>query len=275
MHVDVRELAARHGVRPSKALGQNFLLDPNLARAIARDAGVGPGDHVVEIGAGFGSLTAALVDAGAAEILAIEFDRRLVAGLRETVAGHPVVRVLHADATALDWAGALGEGPWIACGNLPYNVGTSIVIDLLERAPVTRVVVMLQREVGERLVASPTGADRGAFGALSLRVAYRASARIVRSVPPEVFWPRPGVGSVVVRLDRLTAPPVDVDEAALWRVVDTAFAQRRKTMRNAVRRLGVTAEEAEAILATAGIDPAARPEELDLAAYARIVESLG
>lgn len=257
---------------PSKALGQHFLLDPNLADAIVRDAGIGPGDRVVEIGAGLGSLTVALAEAGAAEVLAIEFDRRVAAGLREVVEGSERVRVLQADATALDWGATLGAGPWIAVGNLPYNVGTTIVVDLLERAPVRRIVAMLQREVGERLVAAP-GDD--AYGALSLRLAYRATATIVRSVPPEVFWPRPGVGSVVVRMDLRPAPPVRVDEAALWRVVETSFAQRRKTMRNAVRRLDRTAEEADALLALTGVDPTARPEQLDLAAFARIAEAIG
>ena len=263
----VRDLAARHGIRPTKSLGQHFLLDPNLADAIARDAGVEPGDRVVEVGAGLGSLTVALARAGAAEVLAVEVDRRLVEALEEVVADLPVVRVLQADATELDWEATLGEGPWIACGNLPYNVGTTIAIDLLERAPVARIVAMLQREVGERLAARPGDA---AYGALSVRVAYRATASIVRSVPPEVFWPRPRVGSVVVRIDRRPVPAVDVDEDVLWRVVDTSFAQRRKTMRNAVRRLGLDAPHADSLLAAVGVASEARPEQLDLAAFARI-----
>lgn len=266
MTVPVRDLAARYGIRPSKTLGQNFLLDPNLARAIAADAGVEPGSKVVEVGAGLGSLTVALAGAGAAEVLAIEFDRALLPGLEETVAASPAVRVLHADATKLDWAETLGEGEWICCANLPYNVGTRILLDILEHAPtVRRLAVMVQREVGERLVA---GAGDAAYGAVSVRVAYRAVSAVVRRVPPEVFWPRPSVGSVIVRLDRLDVPPVDVDEARLWRVVDEAFAQRRKTLRNALRRLGVG--DPERILAGAGIDPAARGEELSLMDFARL-----
>jgi len=130
VHVPIRDLAERHGIRPSKALGQNFLLDPNLALAIARDADVGPGTRVVEVGAGLGSLTVALAEAGASEVLAIEFDRALMPALAEVVAGHPSVRVLHADAAHLEWAAILpGEG-WVLVANLPYNVGTTITVDV-------------------------------------------------------------------------------------------------------------------------------------------------
>ncbi|MGE5225953.1 MAG: 16S rRNA (adenine(1518)-N(6)/adenine(1519)-N(6))-dimethyltransferase RsmA [Planctomycetaceae bacterium] len=268
----MRSLAGRHGVRPSKALGQHFLTDPNLSRAIARDAGVGPGTRVVEVGAGLGSLTTALADAGAAEVLAIEFDAGMIPALEEVASSRPSIRVLHADATKLDWPATLGEGTWALCANLPYNVGTSIVLDVLETATgVERLVVMVQREVGERLAAR---AGEDAYGAVSVRVAYRARAELVRKVPPTVFWPRPSVGSVIVRLTRLPAPPVAVEQARLWRVVDEAFAQRRKTMRNALRRLGLEAAEADRVLGEVGVDPAARPEVLDLAAFARLAEAI-
>jgi len=147
------------------------------------------------------------------------------------------------------------------------------VLDLLEQPSVTRLVVMLQREVADRLVATP--AQRAAYGAVSIRVSYRASAHVLRTVPPDVFWPRPKVGSAIVRPDRLFAPPVEVDEAALWRVVDVAFGQRRKTIRNALRRLGLDAAQADAALASADIDPGARPEALDLAAFARVTRAVG
>jgi 16S rRNA (adenine1518-N6/adenine1519-N6)-dimethyltransferase len=266
-------LAERHGVVPSKALGQNFLIDPNVARAIVRDAGVGSGERVIEIGAGFGSLTLALAAAGA-EVIAVEFDHGVVPALREVAEGAPGVRVVQADAMRLDWSGVLGAGgePWTLCANLPYNIAAPLVLDVLQGVVrVRRMVVMVQREVGERLVARP---GDEAYGAVSVRVAYRASASLVRRVGRDVFWPRPNVDSVVVRLDRLAEPPVTVDEALLWRVVEGAFAQRRKTMRNAIRRLGLDADDADDVLVAAGVDARSRPEELSLEEFGRVASAL-
>jgi 16S rRNA (adenine1518-N6/adenine1519-N6)-dimethyltransferase len=266
-----RALLDAYGVEPSKALGQHFLIDPNLAAAIAADTGAGPGDAVAEIGAGLGALTTALAERGVDRVLAIEFDRALVPALRSVAEAFASVEVLAADATKLDWPSTLGDGGWIACGNLPYNVGTAIVLAVLERAPmVRRLVVMVQREVADRLVATP--ASRAGYGPTSLRVAYHAEATILRSVPSSVFWPRPTVPSAIVRMERRARPPVAVDEAPLWRVVDEAFAQRRKTMRSAVRRLNV--DDPDAVLLAAGIDPSDRPEQLDLPAFARVAEAI-
>jgi 16S rRNA (adenine1518-N6/adenine1519-N6)-dimethyltransferase len=228
----------------------------------------------LEIGAGLGSLTVALAEAGAERVVAVEFDRALLPALQEAVAVLRAVSVVHADATKLDWSKVLADDEWIVCGNLPYNVGTTITLDALERPEASRIVVMLQREVGERLVATPGSPRRDAYGAVSLRVAYRAHARIVRHVPREVFWPRPKVGSVVVSLERRERPAVEVDEGDLWRLVDEAFAERRKTMRNALRRLGLTGEEADEVLANNGLDPGVRPEELDLDRFAAIARGL-
>jgi 16S rRNA (adenine1518-N6/adenine1519-N6)-dimethyltransferase len=227
---------------------------------------------VVEIGAGLGSLTLALAAAGA-KVTAVEFDRLVVPALREVASGAPGVRVVEADAMRLDWREVLdGDQPWMLAANLPYNIATPLVLDVLtDVARVRRLAVMVQREVGERLVARP---GDEAYGAVSVRVAFRASGSIVRRVRPDVFWPRPKVDSVVVRLDRLRDIPVAVDEAALWRVVDEAFAQRRKTMRNALRRLGLDQDEADAVLAAAGVDPSARPEELSLEAFARVADAM-
>jgi 16S rRNA (adenine1518-N6/adenine1519-N6)-dimethyltransferase len=267
----LRALAERHGIRPRRSLGQHFLIDPNLARAIAADAGVGPGDRVVEIGAGLGSLTRALAEAGA-EVLAVEVDPSLIPALEESVSGLGGVRVLHADATDPEWQDALGEGDWVLAANLPYNVATHLVLNTLRDVPqVRRLVVMVQREVGERLVAGP-GED--AYGIPSLRVAYRAAGAQVRRVPPSVFWPRPKVESVIVRLVRREAPAVAVAEDRLWAVVDAGFAERRKTMRNALRRLGVEGGDADDLLETAGVDPSTRAETLSLQEFARIAEKL-
>jgi 16S rRNA (adenine1518-N6/adenine1519-N6)-dimethyltransferase len=270
----LRDLAARHGIRPTKSLGQHFLIDPNLARAIAADAEVAPGSHVVEVGAGLGSLTVALAGAGAETVLAVEFDRALMPALREAIGSLANVSLLEADAMRIDWAEALGGSArgWTLCANLPYNISVPLVLTLLEEVPaIDRFVVMVQREVGERLVAVSGGEG---YGAVSVRVAYRARAKLVRRVPPTVFWPRPDVASVVVRLDRLAAPPVAVDPSALWRVVDAGFSQRRKTMRNALRRLGLSLPEADAVLAAAGVPPSARAEELSLATFASVAERL-
>jgi 16S rRNA (adenine1518-N6/adenine1519-N6)-dimethyltransferase len=230
---------------------------------------VGPGDDVVEIGAGLGSLTRALAEADADRVLAIEFDRKLLPALAEAVAEFSNVRILAADASKLDWEATLGEGDWTLCANLPYNVATPLLKTVLAGAhAVRRLVVMVQTEVGDRLVATP---GQPAYGPLSIEVAYHAAASFVRSVPPEVFWPRPKVGSVVVRLERLDRPPVDVDHAVFRRVVATAFTARRKTIRAALRPL---TSDPDTVLATARVPASARPGTLSIEAFARIAEAV-
>jgi 16S rRNA (adenine1518-N6/adenine1519-N6)-dimethyltransferase len=218
-----------------------------------------------------GSLTVALAATGAT-VLAIEFDRRLVPALKEVVADLAGVRVRAADAMKIDWPQTLGSERWTMAANLPYNIAVPLVLEILEYAPgVERFVVMVQREVGERLVAGP---GQEAYGAVSVRVAYRASARIVRRVPPTVFWPMPTVDSVLVRMDRLAAPAVDADPERLWAVIEAGFEQRRKTMRNALRRVGLEPEHADAVLARCGVKPHARAESLSLAEFGRIAQEL-
>lgn len=261
---DVVELLDRHGLRPSRALGQNFVVDPNTVRRIATLAAVGPGDRVVEIGAGLGSLTLALAETGAS-VTAVELDRRLVPVLRSVVepAGVPVVE---GDALSLDWPALLGDDAWVLVANLPYNVATPLVLDLLDAVPqIARMLVMVQREVGERLAA-----DVGdpAYGAASVKVAYWATARIVARVPPTVFVPRPKVDSALVDIRRRAAPAVDpeaVDATWLFEVVRTGFGQRRKMLRRSLA--GVADAEA---FACAGVRPEARAEELDVEAWGRL-----
>jgi 16S rRNA (adenine1518-N6/adenine1519-N6)-dimethyltransferase len=233
---------------------------------------VGPGDRVLEIGAGLGSLTLALAGAGAS-VVAVEFDRALLPALREVVADRPSVRVVAEDALHADWPRLLGdEGPWTVTANLPYNIAVPVVLRLVEGVPsVVRFVVMVQREVADRFVARAGDAH---YGPASLRVAYRCTGSIVRSVPPGVFWPRPRVGSAVVRLDRRERPAVDVDEAVLWRVVDGAFAERRKTIRGALVRLGLARPDADVALAAARVDPSTRGERLSLDAFAAIARAV-
>jgi 16S rRNA (adenine1518-N6/adenine1519-N6)-dimethyltransferase len=269
----VRELLDSHGLAPSRALGQNFVADPNTVRRIAALAGVGPGDRVVEIGAGLGSLTLALADTGAA-VTAVEVDRHLVPLLREVVAGAgpPPVRVVEGDARRLDWDGLLGPaGGWVMVANLPYNIATPLVLDLLEGVPaIDRMLVMVQREVGERLAAR---VGDPAYGIPSVKVAWWASAEVVGRVPPTVFVPQPRVESVLVRLVRHPVPPPGVDAAVdrdhVFRLVDTGFGQRRKMLRRSLA--GLVGTEA---FAAAGVRPEARAEELTLADWARLARAV-
>jgi 16S rRNA (adenine1518-N6/adenine1519-N6)-dimethyltransferase len=234
------------------------------------DADVREGDLVLEVGAGLGSLTVPLAEAGC-RVLAVEVDRGLSDALREVVAPYPNVRIEVADAMRLDWPSTLGQGRWSMVSNLPYNVSVPLLLELLENAPaIERYLVMVQREVGERLVAGP-GAE--GYGAVSVRVAYRADARVVRRVPADVFWPRPKIDSVLVRLEP-RPPTVDVERAALFAVVNEGFAERRKTMANALRRLGRDPASAAEVLRTVGLDPSARAERLGLDDFARITEAM-
>ena len=262
----VRELLDEHGLAPSRALGQNFVADPNTVRRIARLAEVGDGDQVVEIGPGLGSLTLALAETGA-RVTAVELDRHLLAPLRSVVEPHGV-QVVHGDAMRLDWddllasAGTPGR-PWALVANLPYNVATPLVLDLLEHVPaIERMLVMVQREVGERLAARP---GSKAYGIPSVKVAYRADAAVVGRVPPTVFIPPPRVESALVRLRRLAAPRVDAPPERLYQLVEAGFGQRRKMLRRSLAGL-VDAAGFE----QAGVRPEARAEELDLAAWGRL-----
>jgi 16S rRNA (adenine1518-N6/adenine1519-N6)-dimethyltransferase len=260
---DVRRLLAEYGLAPSRARGQNFVVDPNTVRRIARLAGVGPGDRVVEIGAGLGSLSLALAETGAS-VTAIEIDSRLLPALRSVV--EPVgVTVVEGDALTLDWGSLLGEGSWALVANLPYNVATPLVADLLDGVPaIRRMLVMVQREVGERLAAAP-GDD--AYGAVSVKVAYWATAKVVGRVPATVFHPVPKVESALVRIERRTSPVVgaDVDPAWLFRLVRAGFGQRRKMLRRSLAAL--VAPEA---FAAAGLRPEARAEELSVVDWGRL-----
>jgi 16S rRNA (adenine1518-N6/adenine1519-N6)-dimethyltransferase len=269
----IAELLEVNGLAPSRALGQNFVADPNTVRRIVRLAGVGPGDHVVEIGPGLGSLTLALAESGA-DVLAVEVDRHVLPVLRAVLddagAAAPAgrVRLVHADATAADWSELLaGVEPWVLVANLPYNVATPLVLDLLDAVPaIQRMLVMVQLEVGERLAA---GAGDKIYGIPSVKVAYHGTARIVGKVSPEVFVPRPRVGSALVEIRRHLTPPAVADVELLFRLVRTAFGQRRKMLRRSLVGL-VTPSTFEA----AGIDPETRPEQLDLAAWIRLTDAV-
>ncbi len=242
--------------------GQNFVVDPNTVRRIARLAEIGPGDHVVEIGAGMGSLTAALAETGA-KVRAYEIDEGMMNPLREVVAEFTNVRTFHADVTKTDWASELvSADSWVVVANLPYNIATPLICDILDEVPqVSRMLVMVQKEVGDRLVAT---ARTEAYGAVSVKVAYWAESRIAGLVPPTVFVPKPNVDSALVSITRRAKPavPVSIDRDWLFTLVKTGFAQRRKMLRRALDGL-VTPEE----FVRAGVQPESRAEELDIYAW--------
>ncbi len=249
---EIRQLLARHAHRPNKALGQHFLADPNLVARIVRTAGVGAGDQVVEIGAGTGTLTRALAATGA-RVVAYEVDRHLQ-GVLDDALRDTGVELRIADASRIDLAAALEPGPWVMVANLPYKVGTTIVLDVLQRVPsITRLVVMVQREVADRLLAE---AGSRVYGLPSVIVGLRATGRLAFPVGRDVFYPPPDVDSAVVDLERATAPPA-TERAEV--IAAAAFGQRRKMLRRSLR--GVV-DDLEGTLARAGIDPSLRPEQL-------------
>lgn len=259
------------GLRAKRALGQNFVVDPNTVRRIARLADVKAGDRVLEIGAGLGSLTLALAELGAL-VTAVEIDESLLPLLRENIesSGHAGnVTVVQGDAMRLDWAALLaGHGDWTLVANLPYNVATPLVADVLDDVPqVTRMLVMVQKEVGERFAARPRDA---AFGAVSVKVSFHGSARVVGIVPPTVFLPRPNVDSALVEIVRHPAPlDAGVDRALLFSLVRTGFAKRRKMLRGALAGT-VTQEQLE----SAGIAPTSRAEELSVQDWLRLAHTV-
>jgi 16S rRNA (adenine1518-N6/adenine1519-N6)-dimethyltransferase len=267
------DVLARHDLRPSRALGQHFLADPNTARRIVRLADVASGDRVLEIGPGVGSLTLALAEAGA-RVTALELDRYLVPALEDVVATDAPdagVTVVQGDALDVDLDALLAAADrWKLVANLPYNVATPLVARVLEEAPsVTSLLVMVQREVGERLAAVPGNKD---YAAITVKVAYFGSARVVGAVPRTVFLPEPNVDSALVRIDRHEQPTVDVPSPdALFALVKAGFAQRRKMLRRALQpALGARATE---VLEDAGVDPRARAESLDLDAWAAVARA--
>jgi 16S rRNA (adenine1518-N6/adenine1519-N6)-dimethyltransferase len=267
----VRSLLAAHGLRPSRALGQHYLVDPNTARKVARLAEVTAGETVLEVGPGLGSLTLALREAGA-RVVAVEADARLLPALAEALGEDQDVRVVVADAVRADLAGLAPQARRLVA-NLPYNIAATLVLRVLTDYPQYRhLTVMVQREVGERLAAA-AGTD--AYGATSVKVAGLAEARVLAPVSRRVFLPEPHVDSVLVGLTRRRHPALaGVPWAAIDRVIDAAFSQRRKTLRNALRTLGLAPSEVEALGRAAGVDLGLRAERLDLPAFAALARGL-
>ena len=269
----VRDLADRLGIRPTKSWGQNFVVDPGTVRRIVRVAEVTPGEAVVEIGPGLGSLTLGLLEAGA-RLTAVEIDPVLARQLPATVAERlpgaaDRLRVLPADALTVT---ELPEPPTALVANLPYNVAAPVLLTFLARFPtLERVLVMVQAEVADRIAAPPGSRT---YGVPSVKAAWYAEAHRAGSIGRAVFWPVPRVDSALVALRRREPPVTRATRTAVFDVVDAAFAQRRKTLRAALGPLAGSPAAAEAALVAAGVDPTLRGEVIGVEEFARIAEHL-
>jgi 16S rRNA (adenine1518-N6/adenine1519-N6)-dimethyltransferase len=270
---EVRTLAAGLRLRPTKTLGQNFVIDANTVRRIVRTAEVGPDDIVLEVGPGLGSLTLGLLPE-VREVTAVEIDETLAAALPETVAARAPglterLRVVRADAMRI--TELPGPPPTALVANLPYNVGVPVVLHLLATLPtLRRGLVMVQAEVADRLTAGPGGK---VYGVPSVKLAWYAEAQRAGNVGRAVFWPAPNVDSGLVAFVRREPPVAKVPRQEVFAVVDAAFAQRRKTLRAALASWAGSAAQAERALRAADVDPSARGESIDVAAFARIAEN--
>lgn len=269
----VRDLAGRLALRPSKAWGQNFVVDAGTVRRIVRAAGVASGEQVVEVGPGLGSLTLGLLEVGA-HVVAVEVDPVLATALPGTVAERMPsaadrLTVLAQDALTLT---ELPGRPTALVANLPYNVAVPVLLTFLARFDtLQRVLVMVQAEVADRLVAPPGSRT---YGIPSVKAAWHADARRAGSIGRAVFWPVPRVDSALVALHRRPPPSTTADREHVFAVVDAAFAQRRKTLRAALAGIAGSPGAAEAALVAAGVDPGARGERLTVDEFARIAEYL-
>jgi 16S rRNA (adenine1518-N6/adenine1519-N6)-dimethyltransferase len=267
---DVRRLAADLELRPTKRLGQNFVIDPNTVRRIVRIAEIGADDVVVEVGPGLGSLTLGLL-AVAERVVAIEVDPTLAAALPTTVGERlpaAAARLEVVTADALSVARPPGPSPTALVANLPYNVAVPVLLHALESwSSIRTALVMVQAEVADRIAAAP---GSRIYGVPSVKVAWWASASRAGVIPRSVFWPVPNVDSALVRMVRRPPEPRPVSRAELYAVVDAAFAQRRKSLRAALRGWAGSAVGAEETLRAAGIDPTARGESLGVADFERL-----
>ncbi|GEP33917.1 ribosomal RNA small subunit methyltransferase A [Nocardioides szechwanensis] len=271
---EVRQLADRLDLRPTKQRGQNFVIDPNTVRRIVRESGIGPDDVVLEVGPGLGSLTLALLGV-ARRVVAIEIDDKLAGLLPETVATYAPgqadrFEVVLADAMRVQELP--GPPPTALVANLPYNVSVPVLLHLLMLLPsLERGLVMVQAEVADRLAASP---GSKVYGVPSVKAAWYADVRRAGAVGRNVFWPAPNVDSGLVSWTRRDPPATTATREQVFEVVDLAFAHRRKVLRGALRELAGSAEAAAAALEQAGVEPMARGESLTVEQFARVAEVL-
>ena len=264
----IRELAAQLDLKPSKSLGQNFVIDSNVCTKIVRTAGVTSDDIALEIGPGLGSLTLALLDA-AQSVIAVEIDPRLAQQLPITVAEHfehpENLTVINMDALAVN---DLPVAPTVLVANLPYNVSVPVLLHLLEKFPTLRTgVVMVQAEVADRLAAKPGGKE---YGIPSVKAAWWADVKNVGTVSRSIFWPAPNVDSKLAGFTRRETAGSEESRAKVFTIIDAAFAQRRKMLRSALSSLYGSSSAAEAILVKAGIDPTLRGEALQIESFCKI-----
>lgn len=267
----VHYICKRFDIKMSKKLGQNFLIKRGIVDEIVHAADLTPGEPVLEVGPGIGTLTQGLAQSGA-DVTAIELDRRLLEVLDTTLGSYDNVRIVHGDVLKLDVATIMNHKPFKVVANLPYYITTPIIMSLLEsKLPIERFVVMVQKEVALRMVAKPGTKD---YGALSVAVQYYTEPDIVLDVPPKSFLPAPAVTSSVIRCVLRNKPPVDVvDERLFFRVVKAGFAQRRKTFANTMRTTGLLKEQIEVILSKAGIDGQRRGETFSLQEFADVANA--
>lgn len=258
------------GLRMSKKLGQNFLIDASIVQGIVDAAEIQSGERVLEIGPGIGTLTQGLAEAGA-EVTAVELDKKLPAVLAETLKAYDNVTIVPGDILKVNIPEIMGEGPFKVAANLPYYITTPILMTLLERhLPITRMVTMVQKEVAERMIAKPGSRT---YGALSVAVQYYTEPEIVLDVPPRSFIPAPEVDSVVIACKVRETPAVDVmDEKMFFRVVKAAFGQRRKTLSNALKGGGFPKEQVRDAMEAAGIEMTRRGETLSLEEFAKLAD---
>ena len=267
----VHYICKRFDIKMSKKLGQNFLIKRGIVDEIVHAAELTPGEPVLEVGPGIGTLTQGLAQSGA-DVTAIELDRRLLEVLDTTLASYDNVRIIHGDVLKLDVPSIMNHKPFKVVANLPYYITTPIIMSLLEsKLPIERLVVMVQKEVALRMVAKPGTKD---YGALSVAVQYYTEPDIVLDVPPKSFLPAPAVTSSVIRCVLRDKPPVDViDEKLFFRVVKAGFAQRRKTFSNTMKKTGLSKDRIEQLLVKANIDGQRRGETFTLQEFADVANA--
>lgn len=261
----------RFKLRADKKLGQNFLIDETVVRRIVEAAELTPEDTVLEVGPGIGTLTQGLAESGA-NVVAVELDKRLLPVLDVTLEGYDNVRIVNGDILQVDIMEQVQKHDFKCCANLPYYITTPIIFAILEkRLPMERLVVMVQKEVAERMAAKPGSKD---YGALSVAIQYFTEPEIAFIVPPSSFIPAPSVDSAVIVCKRRSTPPVEVcDENLFFRVVKAAFSLRRKMLSNSLKNMGIKGEQVSKWLELAGVDGKRRAETLSLEDFAALTNT--